>query len=140
MDTHSEIISETARLLGDGIVALRAREHVPTFRTEKERYDWFVVSHESTREGVDQCISHWIDHQCFESHVDPDFTAMAFWRLVGADDQLPFAGEPILSDPPRPVTDPAGLLRILLLDFWLPESSYPSKLFSHLARGERMFH
>jgi hypothetical protein len=135
------IIKDANDLLTKAIMDVNPRVHIPSLgrKSDQERHDWMLQESRDFHAATDSCIRHWLDHGHFESHYDEEVLRQTFWRLVMADDYLPFAGSPILSDETVLEKSPKGVLDVLLLGYWRSDGRFADEYFHYLAAGEKQF-
>ena len=140
-DDVSQVIKEADSLLEKGVLSLRERAKIPMLggKSEKERYDWMLEESRLCQKQTDACLRSWLDQGEFPSCYGEEVARQAFWRLVAADDYLPYTGEPILLDRAADRSTPQDVLEFLLLDYWQEDGGFAEEYFQYLAAGERKF-
>ena len=137
----NSIIKDANDLLTKAILEINPRVYIPSLgrKSDQERHDWMLQESQDFHDETESCLRYWLDHGHFESHHDEEVMRQTFWRLVGADDHLAFAGAPILSDPTVLDKSPKGVLDVLLLGYWQSGGQFADEYFHYLAAGEKKF-
>ena len=140
-DDISQFINEADALLEKGILGIRERASIPMLggKSEQERYDWMLQESRQFQKQTDECLRAWLTEGEFPIWYGEEVARQTFWRLVAADDHLPFAGEPILLDRDAGRSTPQDVLEYLLLDYWQEDGGFAEEYFHYLAAGERKF-